>query len=131
LNRRIAASLMALTGLAGLAGLGALSGCGEDKPLGFSSEAYCEAIAKPAVQLDAKAMIDGDEKALADAKTLYESLKALGPPSLSDEWALILSELDSMIKAAGGAIPVEDVDYQAFTDAFTTIEMDKHDRCAQ
>jgi hypothetical protein len=131
LSRRIAASLVVFTGLAGLAGFGALSGCGEDKPLGFDPVAYCEAIAKPAVELDAKAMIDGDQQALQDAEALYESLKALAPPDLYDEWSLILGELDAMMKAAGGSVPVEDVNYQAFTDAFTAIELDKHERCAQ
>jgi hypothetical protein len=108
----------------------ALAGCGQGSDE-FDSEAYCDAIAAPDVQLDAKAMIDGDEQALKDAQSVYQSLKDLGPPELSSDWSLIVRELGSMVKAAGGSVPVEEVDYQAFTDAFTAIELDKHDRCGK
>ncbi|MDR1635292.1 MAG: hypothetical protein LBS27_10325 [Bifidobacteriaceae bacterium] len=120
-----------LIALAPLCGLALLAGCGRDAPPGFDSEAYCQAIAKPAVELNAKAMIEGDEQALKDAESVYENLQALAPASLDDEWTVILRELGSMIDAASGSISAEDVDAQAFTDAFTAIEMDKRERCLQ
>jgi hypothetical protein len=120
--------MVTVLGLAGLAGLASVTGCGHSDRK-FDSEAYCQAIATPGIHLDAKALIDGDEEALADAQTLYQELKALAPPRLADEWSVILRELESMVAAAGGSMPVEDVDYQAFTEAFTRIEQDKRDRC--
>ncbi|MDR0594742.1 MAG: hypothetical protein LBG60_16150, partial [Bifidobacteriaceae bacterium] len=105
-----------------------LDGC-EPEVVEFDSEIYCSAIAQPQVQLDSKAMIDGDEQALNDAKKLYEDLKQLAPDELADEWSLIVKDLESMIKAASGATSAESVDYQAFTDAFKAIELDKRDRC--
>jgi hypothetical protein len=107
----------------------ALTGACAQKPTGFDSEAYCQAIAEPGVELDSKAMIEGDEQALADAKGVYERLKELGPAELADEWQRVLTDLDSMIAVASGTASADDVDRQPFTDAFAAIEMDKHERC--
>ncbi|MDR0625965.1 MAG: hypothetical protein LBG11_01685, partial [Bifidobacteriaceae bacterium] len=94
-----------------------LDGCGpKPDPDEFDVGAYCQAIAEPEVQLDASKMIDGDEQALEDAKSVYLGLKKLAPPELSDEWTLIIRDLESMLEAARGSTKPSDVDYPAFTD---------------
>ncbi|MDR2348442.1 MAG: hypothetical protein LBD90_07505, partial [Bifidobacteriaceae bacterium] len=113
-----------------LALAGALAGCAPE-PTGFDSETYCRAIAVDGVELDAKALIDGDEQALKDAEAVYQRLMELAPGELADEWALVLRDLEAMISVASGAVAPSDVDRQPFIDAFTAIEMDKHDRCGR
>ncbi|MDR0365607.1 MAG: hypothetical protein LBH68_02075 [Bifidobacteriaceae bacterium] len=91
--------------------------------------AYCDAIAKPSIQLDSAALIEGDETALEDAHTLYAEIAALAPADMAAPWQVVQKELDSMLKAARGDIAVADVDYQGFNEAVVTIESDRRERC--
>jgi hypothetical protein len=121
---RPTAAVAAVLALAAVAGLGA---CGKDE--GFDSEAYCAAIANPGPVLDAKALIDGDEATLQTATELYASIASQAPPELKDDWSVLVDGLDSMLQAARGERDVTDSNHDAFTDAFTVIQQDKHERC--
>ncbi|MDR2252817.1 MAG: hypothetical protein LBD97_02995 [Bifidobacteriaceae bacterium] len=118
----------ALTGLAGLAGLAACAGRGGVDG-GFDAAAYCEAIAQPGIVLDAKLLIDGDEAATADAIELYTSIAEQAPAELADEWALLIREADTMWQTARGDRAVADSNFEGFTEAFSTIQRDRQERC--
>jgi hypothetical protein len=107
--------------------VGVLAGCGGKD--GFDSEAYCAAIVEPGVTLDAKALIEGDKATLDQARRLYTSIRDQAPEELVDEWDLLIRELESMSQTARGDRAVEDSNYEAFSEAFAAIELDKHDRC--
>jgi hypothetical protein len=108
--------------------LAAAGGCGVGGGE-FDSEPYCQLIADPGVRLDSKALIDGDKGELRQARSLYRKLRDKGPPELREQWNLIVRDLDSIAEAASGSVSAEEVDYEAFADAFAAIEEDKHDRC--
>jgi hypothetical protein len=123
--KRAAGLAVGLTSLAGLAGL---AGCGHGTE-GFDSEAYCQAIADGANRIDSAALVEGDEDALVAALGVYQDLQALAPPALTAPWAEIVRNLDSMLQAARGDLPTEEVDYVGFSEAYQAVEKDKKARC--
>jgi hypothetical protein len=116
-----------LIGLALAAGLG-LAGCGDEA--GFDSDDYCRALAEQAPLVDSQAMlVDGDPAALQQALDIYLTLQGYAPTELTEQWALIVRDLESMVSAARGGIRPSEVDFTGFSDAFTQIEQDRRKRC--
>ncbi|MDR1118537.1 MAG: hypothetical protein LBL01_04495 [Bifidobacteriaceae bacterium] len=124
-RRRVSHAAAAAVALA--AGLVA-AGCGGGDE-GFDSEAYCEAIRAPGVTLDAKALIEGDAATVEAAKEVYTAIRAKAPPALRDEWGVLVDDMDGVLQAARGDRDVTDSNYDAYSEAFTVIEQDKHNRC--
>ncbi|MDR1392434.1 MAG: hypothetical protein LBJ62_00445 [Bifidobacteriaceae bacterium] len=121
-SAKLAVPLVAALGL-----IAGLTGCADSKE--FDSEAYCEAITNPALTFDAKALIDGDEETLTKATDFYIEIGSQAPEHLKPNWDVLVTNLGSMLQVARGELDVSDVDYEAFSDAFDTIEQDKHQRC--
>jgi hypothetical protein len=110
---------------AALACAAVLAACGEDKP---TDQTYCEALATAAVS-DASALMEGDKAALDEALESYQKLRDLAPSTTTKQWALIVRDLESMLEAARGGIPVSETDYPGFRDALAEIEADIATRC--
>ncbi|MDR2113958.1 MAG: hypothetical protein LBO75_01625 [Bifidobacteriaceae bacterium] len=116
---------LAVAGLVLAAGL--LGGCSSSKS--FDSKSYCKALGVPETTFDTKALIDGDKEALEQATALYTEIGAQAPDSLKDDWDLMVRQLKSMLQAARGEVAVADVDYEAFSAAFTQVKDDQQKRC--
>jgi hypothetical protein len=124
-RRPMPARAIALT-FALLGGATGLAGCNQDGPQ--DDQAYCTTL-KADPGFDAAELIDGSAEELGEALKTYKRLQELAPSGVSRAWSTVVRDLESMLDAARGAVPVDQTDYPGFAEAVTLIDQDFTTRC--
>ncbi|MDR3201891.1 MAG: hypothetical protein LBT54_01940 [Bifidobacteriaceae bacterium] len=118
-GRRAGAAL-----LAGAVAAGTAASCArepEPDPEQAARAAYCDTMHSSVVEIDQDKLIAGDKATVEAAATLYQNLGELAPEQLSDEWDIIVRDMEQMIRQANGLTPSTTVNSQTFRAAYATI----------
>jgi hypothetical protein len=95
----------------------------------FDRSYYCKRMHETAVEIDADALTSGDQLALEQARDVYAQLARLAPDRLEEDWASLITDLDSLIGQADGSLPFSAEQYAAFRAAYTAIYADYESFC--